>query len=151
MLVSCFDYSSTLMTEATFSSEKPINFQRSTRRYVTKNRNFHNHRCKYLRVYKSVTLLALQNLLFDFEEGGSKFLRNVRKLLPDCKMFCKSNKNSIIRKENALLSEKKRHRIEVLTAVIMKSFVSWDSTRMVGWKTIGVAEKYGSPSSGLKN
>jgi hypothetical protein len=44
-------YSSTLKMEATFSCEKSVDFQRTTRHYIPEDRTLHNHRCKNLKSY----------------------------------------------------------------------------------------------------
>jgi hypothetical protein len=41
MLVSCLAYSSALKTEMIYSSEKSIDFQRTTRRYIPEHRTVH--------------------------------------------------------------------------------------------------------------
>jgi hypothetical protein len=52
-LVYCSAYSSTLKMEATYSYETPVDFQRTTRRYIAKDRTPQNHRCGNLRSYQS--------------------------------------------------------------------------------------------------
>jgi hypothetical protein len=78
--VACLAYSSTLKMEATYSSETLADFQWNTRRYIPGDRILYNRRCENLKSYRACCLLGL---LFDPEAGGSMFLRNVRKLLPD--------------------------------------------------------------------
>jgi hypothetical protein len=50
-LVSCLAYSSTLKMEVTCSSETSVDFQRTTQRYIPKDRNIHNHRCEDFKSY----------------------------------------------------------------------------------------------------
>jgi hypothetical protein len=50
---SCLAYSSTLKTEAKWSSEMSVVFQRTTRRYMMlEDRTLHNHRFENLKSYK---------------------------------------------------------------------------------------------------
>jgi hypothetical protein len=42
MLVSCLAYSSTLMMEVVCSSETPVDFQRTTLRYIAEDRELFN-------------------------------------------------------------------------------------------------------------
>jgi hypothetical protein len=53
-LVSCLAYSSTLKTEATFSSETSADFQWTSWRYIPEDRTIHNYRCETLKSYSSV-------------------------------------------------------------------------------------------------
>jgi hypothetical protein len=51
-LVSFSDASSILKMEAIFSSEKSVDFQRTTRRYIPEDSTLHkNHRCENLKSY----------------------------------------------------------------------------------------------------
>jgi hypothetical protein len=45
-LVSCSAYFSTPKMGAPCSSEMSVDFQRTTRRYITEDRTLHNHRCE---------------------------------------------------------------------------------------------------------
>jgi hypothetical protein len=45
--------------EATCSSETSVNFERSTRRYIPKDRTFHNHLCANLKSYMAPTVCIL--------------------------------------------------------------------------------------------
>jgi hypothetical protein len=47
----CSAYSSTLKLEAICSSETSVDFQRTTRRYIPKDRTLHNHRYENLKSY----------------------------------------------------------------------------------------------------
>jgi hypothetical protein len=49
--VSCFLILATLKMEATCSSETLVDFQRTIRRCIPKDRTLHNHRCENLRPY----------------------------------------------------------------------------------------------------
>jgi hypothetical protein len=59
MLVSCFACSSILKMETTRSSETPIDFQWTIRRYIPENRTLYNHRCENLKSYKAYYCLVL--------------------------------------------------------------------------------------------
>jgi hypothetical protein len=50
-LASCLPYFSTLKMEATCSSETSVNFQRTTRRYISEDSTLHNHRCENLKSF----------------------------------------------------------------------------------------------------
>jgi hypothetical protein len=50
-LVSCSAYSSNLKTEATYSSETSVDFQRTIQHYIPEDSNLHNHRCENLKSY----------------------------------------------------------------------------------------------------
>jgi hypothetical protein len=52
--------------EATYYSETSVYIERTTRRYIPENRTLYNHSCENLISY-----------------GGSTFLRNIRKRVPD--------------------------------------------------------------------
>jgi hypothetical protein len=52
MLVSCLLYSSTFNKETTRSSETSVDFQRTARYYIPKDRTFHNHRIENLKCFK---------------------------------------------------------------------------------------------------
>jgi hypothetical protein len=54
MLVSCVVYFSALNMEATCSSETSVDFQRTTRRYIAKNRSSHNYRCENIKSHKDI-------------------------------------------------------------------------------------------------
>jgi hypothetical protein len=41
--------------EETYSSVTPVDFRRTTRRYIPENRTLHNHRCENLKFYKNKT------------------------------------------------------------------------------------------------
>jgi hypothetical protein len=47
-LVSCLAYSSTLKMEAILSSETSVEFYQTARRYASKDRSLHSHRCENL-------------------------------------------------------------------------------------------------------
>lgn len=47
-VVSCLDYSVTLMMEAICSTAKSANFQRTKRRYIPEDKNLHNHSLKVM-------------------------------------------------------------------------------------------------------
>jgi hypothetical protein len=51
ILVSYVAYASTLKMEATYSSETLVDFQWTTRRYISENIILHNHRCENLKSY----------------------------------------------------------------------------------------------------
>jgi hypothetical protein len=53
--------SSTLMMEATCSSETSVDFQRTTRRYIPEDRTLHNHWCENLKSYYIWNCLFLQH------------------------------------------------------------------------------------------
>jgi hypothetical protein len=52
-MVSCSAYSSTLKMEATCFSETSVDFQRTTRRYITEDRTLCNHRCRHCQKIKN--------------------------------------------------------------------------------------------------
>jgi hypothetical protein len=60
MLVSRLVYSWTLKMEATFSSEKPVDFQRNTCPYISEDRTLHNHRSENLKSY--IVLIFVSSL-----------------------------------------------------------------------------------------
>jgi hypothetical protein len=49
MLVSCLAYSSTLKMEVTRFPETSVDFQRTTRPYILKDKTLYNHRCENLK------------------------------------------------------------------------------------------------------
>jgi hypothetical protein len=55
LLVSCLAYSWTLKIEVTFSSERSINVEWTTRRYILEVRTFHILDCHDLRYYEMLT------------------------------------------------------------------------------------------------
>jgi hypothetical protein len=57
MLISCLAYFSTLKMEAACSSETPVDFQRTTWRYIPEDRTLHNHRCENLKSLISQKLI----------------------------------------------------------------------------------------------
>jgi hypothetical protein len=62
-LVSSSAHSSTLKMEVTCSSGKSVNFQLTTRRYISEDRTLHNHRCDNLKSYNTaVDIGSLHNL-----------------------------------------------------------------------------------------
>jgi hypothetical protein len=60
MLVSCWVYS-TLKMEAACSSKTSVDFQRTTRRYITEYGTLHNKRCENLKSYTAIMLLGSNN------------------------------------------------------------------------------------------
>jgi hypothetical protein len=50
-LVSCSDYSSILKMEAIYSSETPVDTQRTTWCYIPEDGTLHNRRCENLKSY----------------------------------------------------------------------------------------------------
>jgi hypothetical protein len=52
-LVSWFVHALTPKMEAKYSSETPIDFQRTTRRYIPEDGTLHNHRCEILNYYEA--------------------------------------------------------------------------------------------------
>jgi hypothetical protein len=46
-------YFSTLKTVVTCSSETSVDFQRTTRRYISEDSTIHNHRCENLKILLS--------------------------------------------------------------------------------------------------
>jgi hypothetical protein len=54
MRVSCLAYSSTLKMEATFFSEASVNFQWTTRCYITEGRTVDKHPCESLKSHTIV-------------------------------------------------------------------------------------------------
>jgi hypothetical protein len=64
MLVSCVAYSSNLKMEATCPSEKSVDFQQTTRRYISEDTILHNHRFEYLKYYISNFVFQRFCLLF---------------------------------------------------------------------------------------
>jgi hypothetical protein len=56
-LVSYLAYSSILKMEAICTSEMPVDFQHTTRRYIPENRTLPNHRCENLKSYKYELIL----------------------------------------------------------------------------------------------
>jgi hypothetical protein len=71
LLISCLAYSSTLMNEATCSSETSVDFQRTARRYIPEDGTFHTHRCENLKSYtfKFVFNTTHQNMIFVVKYG----------------------------------------------------------------------------------
>jgi hypothetical protein len=59
MLVCCLDYSSTLKTEATCSSETSVDFQWTKRRYIPDDTSLHNNRCENLKADISFENVAM--------------------------------------------------------------------------------------------
>jgi hypothetical protein len=57
MVVSSSAYSWTLYVEGRCSSETSVDFQRTKRRYITKDGILHNHRCDNLRSYNVIHYL----------------------------------------------------------------------------------------------
>jgi hypothetical protein len=55
MLVSCLAYSSIMKMEAKCSSETSVDFQRTTRRYITEDITLPNNRCENLKSNRSFT------------------------------------------------------------------------------------------------
>jgi hypothetical protein len=54
-------YYSTLNMESICSPEMSVDFQRTTRRYITEDRSLHNHRCENLRSHILILQLAEAN------------------------------------------------------------------------------------------
>jgi hypothetical protein len=54
--------------EAICSSERSVDFQRNTRRYIPEGNTFHNHRCENLKSYKARYVFWLSDILFDFSK-----------------------------------------------------------------------------------
>jgi hypothetical protein len=62
-LVFCLAYSSTLKTEATYSSETSVVFQRNTRRYIPENRTLQVYtKCRASSATCALSYLLLQHL-----------------------------------------------------------------------------------------
>jgi hypothetical protein len=58
-LLSCMAYTSTLKMEAICSSESSVDFQRTTRRYITEYRTLRHHHCENLKSNILFCLVAL--------------------------------------------------------------------------------------------
>jgi hypothetical protein len=58
-LVSCSAYSSTLKMKAICSSETLVDFQRTTRRYISDDSTLHYHRCEILKSYTVYKMLKM--------------------------------------------------------------------------------------------
>jgi uncharacterized membrane protein len=62
--------------EAICSSEKSIDFQRTTRRYIPEDRTLHNHRCENLKSYVLLTLYIVYfalMMVIKYSEGDMTF------------------------------------------------------------------------------
>jgi hypothetical protein len=71
MLVSCVAYSPTLKMEVTYSSETSLDFQWITWRYISEERNLHNHRCEKLKSYPGIYLEKLSKTANISEDSRS--------------------------------------------------------------------------------
>jgi hypothetical protein len=60
---SCSAYSSTLKTEAIYSSETSLDIQRTTRRYIPEDSTLRYHRCENLKSYSKIHYKLLDHLL----------------------------------------------------------------------------------------
>jgi signal-transduction protein with cAMP-binding, CBS, and nucleotidyltransferase domain len=60
--------------EATCFSEKSVDFQRTTRRYIPEDRTLHDHRCENLKSYISVAYFRDDDRTID-EEWNVKYLK----------------------------------------------------------------------------
>jgi hypothetical protein len=80
-VVSFLTYSSTLKMEATCSFEMPVDFQRTTRRYIPEDITLHNHRCKNLTSYM---LLHIKQKLYIYIYS----YMCVNYLTCDSKLYC---------------------------------------------------------------
>jgi hypothetical protein len=66
MLVSCLANYSTLKIKATCSSETSVDFERTTRGYITEYNTLHNHRFENLKSYIAKYLFSLLRTLTFF-------------------------------------------------------------------------------------
>jgi hypothetical protein len=60
-LICCSAYSSIVKMEAVCSSETPVDFQRTTRRYIPEDSTLHIHRCEDLKSYIMFGLFLQSN------------------------------------------------------------------------------------------
>jgi hypothetical protein len=62
VLVSCFDYSSTLKLGPICSSQTSVDFQRTTSPYIPEKRSLHSHRCENLK--SSIRLILMIDICY---------------------------------------------------------------------------------------
>jgi hypothetical protein len=63
------------------SSETSADFQRTTRRYITEDKTFYNHRCENLKSYKIINVYSIQQARLAEEIANGMLIYVLLKLL----------------------------------------------------------------------
>jgi hypothetical protein len=101
-LASCLPSSPTLKMEATCSSNVSVDFQRTTRRYISKERTFHNHRwepliLRYLTVwrYEGINLWTKSDLFLLWPQTSAQRPEHYKRIRMEEDEITKQNKNKM--------------------------------------------------------